>query len=42
MVASSCASGSANFGLAYVSVYLLSGAVGTLAALGLNRALVRD
>ncbi|MEJ1167634.1 MULTISPECIES: MFS transporter [Variovorax] len=33
---------SANFGLAYVSVYLLSGAVGTLAALGLNRALVRD
>jgi MFS family permease len=33
---------SANFGLAYVSVYLLSGAVGTLAALGLNRALARD
>jgi len=33
---------SANFGLAYVSVYLLSGAAGTLAALGLNRALVRD
>jgi len=33
---------SAHFGLAYVSVYLLSGAAGTLAALGLNRALVRD
>jgi MFS family permease len=33
---------SANFGLAYVSVYLLSGAAGTLIALGLNRALVRD
>jgi MFS family permease len=28
---------SAHFGLAYVSVYLLSGAVATLAALGLNR-----
>jgi MFS family permease len=33
---------SAHFGLAYVSVYLLSGAVATLAALGLNRALARD
>ena len=33
---------SAHFGLAYVSIYLLSGAVATLAALGLNRALVRD
>jgi MFS family permease len=30
---------SAHFGLAYVSVYLLSGAAGTLAALSLNRAL---
>ncbi|MDE3012291.1 MAG: MFS transporter [Pseudomonadota bacterium] len=30
---------SANFGLAYVSVYLLSGAACTLAALGANRAL---
>jgi MFS family permease len=30
---------SANFGLAYVSVYLLSGAAGTLAALSVNRAL---
>lgn len=30
---------SANFGLAYVSLYLLSGAVGSLAALSLNRAL---
>jgi MFS family permease len=29
---------SANFGLAYVSLYLLSGAVGSLAALSLNRA----
>jgi MFS family permease len=34
---------SANFGLAYVSLYLLSGAVGSLAALSLNRALeIRD
>ena len=34
---------SANFGLAYVSVYLLSGAAGTLAALSVNRALeLRD
>ena len=34
---------SANFGLAYVGVYLLSGAVGTLAALSINRALeIRD
>ncbi|TFW33728.1 MFS transporter [Massilia horti] len=34
---------SANFGLGYVSLYLLSGAVGTLAALSLNRALeIRD
>ena len=34
---------SANFGLAYVSVYLLSGAAATLAALSLNRALeIRD
>ena len=34
---------SAHFGLAYVSVYLLSGAGGTLAALSLNRALeIRD
>ena len=34
---------SAHFGLAYVSVYLLSGAVCTLAALSLNRALeIRD
>lgn len=34
---------SANFGLAYVSIYLLSGAVCTLAALRLNRALeIRD
>jgi MFS family permease len=33
---------SAHFGLAFVSVYLLSGALGTLAALGLNRALARD
>ena len=33
---------SAHFGLAYVSVYLLSGAIATLAALGLNRALARD
>ncbi len=30
---------SANFGLGYVSVYLLSGAVCTLGALSLNRAL---
>jgi MFS family permease len=30
---------SANFGMAYVSFYLLSGAVGSLAALSLNRAL---
>ncbi|MDD0809945.1 MFS transporter [Curvibacter sp. RS43] len=30
---------SAHFGLAYVSVYLLSGALGTLAALSVNRAL---
>jgi MFS family permease len=30
---------SANFGLGYVSLYLLSGAVGSLAALSLNRAL---
>ena len=29
----------ANFGLGYVSLYLLSGAVGSLAALSLNRAL---
>ena len=29
----------ANFGLGYVSLYLLSGAVGTLAALSINRAL---
>jgi MFS family permease len=28
---------SANFGLEYVSVYLLSGAMGTLVALGVNR-----
>ena len=34
---------SAHFGLAYVSVYLLSGAACTLAALSVNRALeVRD
>jgi MFS family permease len=34
---------SAHFGLAYVSVYLLSGAAGSLAALSLNRALeIRD
>lgn len=34
---------SANFGLGYVSLYLLSGAVGSLAALSLNRALeIRD
>jgi MFS family permease len=34
---------SAHFGLAYVSFYLLSGAVGSLAALSLNRALeIRD
>ncbi|WP_099792111.1 MFS transporter [Variovorax sp. 54] len=33
---------SAHFGLAFVSIYLLSGALGTLAALGLNRALARD
>ena len=34
---------SAHFGLAYVSVYLLSGAACTLAALSLNRALeIRD
>ncbi|HVW68857.1 MAG TPA: MFS transporter [Steroidobacteraceae bacterium] len=34
---------SAHFGLAYVSVYLLSGAAGTLAALSVNRALeIRD
>jgi MFS family permease len=34
---------SAHFGLAYVSLYLLSGAVGSLAALSLNRALeIRD
>ena len=34
---------SANFGIAYVGVYLLSGAVGTLAALSINRALeIRD
>ena len=34
---------SAHFGLAYVGVYLLSGAIGTLAALSLNRALeIRD
>jgi MFS family permease len=31
---------SANFGLGYVSLYLLSGAVGTLAALWVNRTLV--
>jgi MFS family permease len=30
---------SANFGLGYVSVYLLSGALCTLAALGINRAI---
>ena len=30
---------SAHFGMAYVSFYLLSGAVGSLAALSLNRAL---
>jgi MFS family permease len=34
---------SANFGLGYVSLYLLSGALGSLAALSLNRALeIRD
>jgi MFS family permease len=34
---------SANFGLGYVSLYLLSGAAGSLAALSLNRALeIRD
>jgi len=34
---------SANFGLGYVSVYLLSGAVATLVALRVNRALeIRD
>jgi MFS family permease len=34
---------SANFGLGYVSLYLLSGSVGSLAALSLNRALeIRD
>jgi MFS family permease len=34
---------SANFGLAYVGVYLLSGALGTLAALSINRAIeIRD
>ena len=33
---------SAHFGLAFVGLYLLSGALGTLAALGLNRALARD
>ena len=34
---------SAHFGLAYVGVYLLSGAVCTLAALSVNRALeIRD
>jgi MFS family permease len=34
---------SAHFGLAYVSIYLLSGAVCTLAALSLNRKLeIRD
>jgi MFS family permease len=34
---------SANFGLAYVSLYLLSGAAGSLAALSVNRALeIRD
>lgn len=34
---------SAHFGLVYVSLYLLSGAVGSLAALSLNRALeIRD
>ncbi|MGJ7532854.1 MULTISPECIES: MFS transporter [Variovorax] len=33
---------SAHFGLAYVSIYLLSGAIATLAALALNRALARD
>ncbi|RIX83153.1 MFS transporter [Acidovorax cavernicola] len=33
---------SAHFGLAFVSIYLLSGALGTLAALGLNRALARE
>ncbi len=34
---------SANFGLGYVSLYLLSGAVGSLAALSVNRALeIRD
>jgi MFS family permease len=34
---------SAHFGLAYVSLYLLSGAVGSLAALSVNRALeIRD
>jgi MFS family permease len=33
---------SAHFGLAYVSIYLLSGAIATLGALGLNRALARD
>jgi hypothetical protein len=30
---------SSEFGLSYVSLYLLSGAVGSLAALSLNRAL---
>jgi len=30
---------SAHFGLGYVSLYLLSGAVGSLAALSLNRKL---
>jgi len=30
---------SAHFGLAYVSIYLLSGAVASLAALSVNRAL---
>jgi MFS family permease len=34
---------SANFGLTYVGVYLLSGALGTLAALSINRAIeIRD
>jgi MFS family permease len=33
---------SANFGLGYVSLYLLSGAVGTLAALAVNRKLELD
>ena len=33
---------SANFGLGYVSLYLLSGAVGTLAALAVNRKMELD